>query len=84
MRATESGKEVVKRILVSNIDCGKCETPSITFTFEQVVVTHGNIEQVARRDAGRMMVIILGVRSRHLKETGTELRYRASKCRNSR
>jgi hypothetical protein len=34
VRATEGGKEVVKCILVSDIDCRQCETPSVTFAFE--------------------------------------------------
>jgi hypothetical protein len=34
VRATESGKEVVEGILVSNVDGSQRETPSVTFAFE--------------------------------------------------
>jgi len=58
VRATEGGKEVVERVLVSDIDGSQGKTPSVMIAFEQVVVTDGNIEQAAGRDARRPVVII--------------------------
>ena len=58
VRAAEGGKKVVERILVSDINCGQCETPFVALAFEQVVITEGNIEQATMRDARWIMVVI--------------------------
>jgi len=58
VRSTEGGKEVVERIVVSDIDGSHGKTPSVMIAFEQIVVTDGNIEQVAGRDTRRLVVII--------------------------
>ena len=60
MRPAEGRQEVIQRQFVGDVDGGKRETPFVTFAFEQVVVAHCNIEQVARRNARRIVVVIFG------------------------
>src|SRR5271155_1673327 len=46
---------------------------------EQVVIANRDIEEVPRRDARRIMVVVLSVRRRHLYKTGPELRCQADR-----
>ena len=61
----KSGKEVVERVIVSHIDHREADAPFVSFAAKQVVLTDGQIEEASRRDARRMMVVILLVDSRH-------------------
>jgi hypothetical protein len=63
MGSAERRKKVIERNLVRDIDSGKSETPLVLVTTKNVVVSHGNVEQVASGNAGRVFVIILGARS---------------------
>ena len=58
MRPAESRKEVIESQFVGYVDGGKRETPLITIALEQIVVAHDNIEQAARRDALRIVIVV--------------------------
>ena len=60
MRATERRQKVIQRILVGDVDAGEGETPLITLALEEVVISQRNVEQMPRRNAGRIVVVILG------------------------
>ena len=60
VRSAEGGKEVIERHLVGHVDGRKPQAPLVTVAVEQVVVAHRDVEQIARCDAGRIVVIILG------------------------
>ena len=52
VRAAESGEEVVNAYSVRQIDHGEAGTPLEPVAVEDIVVTHGNVEQIARPDRG--------------------------------
>src|SRR3974377_42255 len=63
VRSTERGQEIVERNFVGDIDGCKPKAPLVLVTTKKIVVSHGNVEQVTRGNAGRVFVIILGARS---------------------
>ncbi len=60
MRSAEGGEEVVKRHLVGQVDGRKPSAHLMVVCMQDVVQTGADIEQVSRRDAGRIGVSILG------------------------
>lgn len=68
VRAAEGGKEVVERVFVGDVDGGKLRAPFEAFAVEEVVVADRDVEQITRRDPRRVMVIVLGPRSRDLQK----------------
>lgn len=68
MRAAERGNEVVQRLVVSQIDHREAQAPFVAVAIEQIVLAHGNVEQVPRSDALRIVVDILrsGRRDRYI------------------
>src|ERR1700693_375832 len=72
MRAAKSGKEIIERGLVCQIDGGESQAPLVTVAVEKIVVPYAGIEQVARRDALWIMVVIFFSRSGNLEKYGTE------------
>ena len=66
MRATERGQEVVQRGLVRQVDDCEPQAPLVTVTVEEIVISHACIEQVPRRDARRIVIVILRSWSRYL------------------
>src|ERR1035438_1367948 len=76
MRPAERRKKVVERILVGHIDGRQAQTHPVLVALEYVVVPDRYIEQVSRRDARRILVVVLRVWRRHLQQTRPELRYR--------
>ena len=74
MRPAKSGQEVVERDLVGQVDGRKAKAPLPFFAVEQVVVTHGQVEQIARRDARRIVVVVLGAGGWNLDVFGPVLR----------
>src|ERR1700722_1100807 len=70
MRAAEGGEEVVERVFVSDVDGGEVEVGLEALLVEEVVFADGDIEQVARGDARRVMVVVFGAGSRNLDELG--------------
>src|SRR5271165_1081367 len=58
--SAESGKEVVERHFVGQIDSGKSQAPLVTVAAEEVVFTHGDVEQISRRNARRVVIGAFG------------------------
>jgi len=66
--------ELVERIFVRDVDGGEAKTPFALVAVENVVVADGGIEQAARRDPRRVLVVVLGVGRRDADPAGSELR----------
>src|ERR1035437_1613562 len=77
MRPAEGGKEVVEGVLVGYVDGGEPQAHLVLVALEYVVMPDGDVEQIPRCDPRRILVIILGIRRRHLQQRRSELRYRA-------
>ena len=58
MRSAERAQEVVKRLFVGQVDYRKTKAPFVTIAMEQIVVADGEVEQVARRNARRILVVV--------------------------
>ena len=65
MRPAERRQEIIKRNLVGDVNRGHTETPFVFVTAKQIVISHRNVEQVARRDPWRIVIVILGARCRN-------------------
>ena len=59
VRSAEGREEVVQRVLVRDVDRGQVEVHLVVFLMEDVVLAKRCVEKVARRDARRVMVVIL-------------------------
>src|ERR1019366_8114810 len=68
----ERGQVVVQRFFVRHVDYGEPRAPFVAVAMEEVVFAQGQIKQVARLDALRIVVVVLGVRSRYLEVYGSE------------
>ncbi len=68
VRPAEGRKKVIQRRFVGYVDGGKRKTPFVMVAFEQVIVAHRNIKQVARRDARRIVIVIFGSGRRYLQK----------------
>jgi len=64
--AAERRQEVIKRRLVGQVDHRKAQTPLEAVAMKQIVVTGADIEQVARRDAWRIVIVIFRSGSREV------------------
>ena len=62
VRSAEGRKEVVKRFFVRQIDHGQAGAPLVLFGVKDVVVPNANVEKIARRNAGRVVVVVLRAR----------------------
>ena len=60
VRAAEGGEEVVERVFVGNVDGGEAQAPLVAVAVEEVVGTEGGVEEAARCDARRILVVVLG------------------------
>lgn len=58
MRSAERAQEVVERFFVGQVDHRKAKAPLVTVAAEQIVMAKGEIEQVARRNPRRVLVVI--------------------------
>ena len=65
MRPAERGQEIIKRNLVGDVNRGHAEAPLVLVAAKQIVIAHCNVEQVARRDSWRIVIVILGSRCRN-------------------
>ena len=54
VRAAEGGEEVVERVLVGDVDGGEVEIDLVAVGVEEVVFAERDVEEIARRDAGRV------------------------------
>src|SRR6266446_10149727 len=66
MRSAERGQEIVERHFVGQVDGREPQAPLVAIAMEEVVVSNAGIEQVARVDAWRIVVVILRSRCRYL------------------
>ena len=68
MRAAEGRKEVVKHVVVRQVDDGQLRAPFVLIAVEEVIVAHGEIEEIPVCDARRIFVVLFGSWGRHLDE----------------
>lgn len=68
VRAAEGGEEVVQSVFVGQIDNRELRAPLVSFAVEQVIVAQGEIEQTARLDALRIVIVIFRPRGRNVDE----------------
>jgi hypothetical protein len=57
VRPAERREEVVKRCLVRQIDDREAQAPLVAVSVEEVVSSRAGVEQAARRDALRIVVV---------------------------
>ena len=80
MSSAEGGEKVVKGNFVGHIDGRQAQAPLVTVTTEEIVFAHRYVEQIARRNARWIVVIVLcpGRRNRYVFGTiasrGAEIR----------
>lgn len=77
MRATEGGKEVVERVLVGDVDGGEVEVSFVVVGMEDVRLADGYVEETARGDSLRVLVVVASVGCGDVDEVGRELIGRA-------
>src|ERR1039458_746639 len=58
MRAAEGGKKVIQRVLVGNIDGRNVQVRLEAAGVKEIVLADGSVEQVAGRDARRVLVVV--------------------------
>ena len=66
MRSAEGGQEIVERHFVGQVDGREPQAPLVTVAMEEVIISDAGIEQVARVDARRIVIVILRSRWRYL------------------
>ena len=59
VRAAERRKEIIQRDLVRDVDAGESQSHLRVFPAEQIVGTHAEVEQVARRNPRRIGIVVL-------------------------
>ncbi len=60
VRSAEGGQEIVEGVFVGQIHYRQTRAPFIPVAVENVVMADRDIEEIAGRDAGRIVVVILG------------------------
>ncbi len=65
MRSAERGKEIVECLFVRQIDNFQAGAPLIPVGIKQVVISQGDVEQVARLNSLRIVVVIFRPGQRH-------------------
>ena len=73
VRSTESRKEVVQSVLVRDVYGSEPKAPFALVAVEEVVIADRGVEEASRRDARRILVIILSPGRRDADQTGSEL-----------
>lgn len=77
MRAAERRQKIVKRCLVRQIDGGQLQAPFVFVAVKEIVMAERKIEQVPRRDALRVVVVIFREWRRYFEVSRSELCRRA-------
>ena len=54
----ERRQEVIKRILVRDVDAGQAQAPFVCVSFEKVIVSNRRVEETSVLDARRIMVAV--------------------------
>ena len=65
MGAAECRQKVIQSIIVAQVDDGKLCAPSILVALEQIVISPGNVEEMPRRNARWIVIVILRIGRRH-------------------
>ena len=65
VRPAEGGKEVVDGFFVGEIDNRQARAQLEFVAAQQVVLSNRDVEEIARGDAGRIMVVVLGAGCRN-------------------
>jgi len=66
MRAAKRREEVVKRILVGDVDGGEIQIDLVAIGVEDVGFARRDVEQVTRCDARRIVVVVAGAGGRNV------------------
>ena len=74
MGSAKRRNEVVKRVLVRQIDNFQTGAPFIPVRMEQVIVSDGDIEEIALCDARRVVIVVLSAGGGYADEIRTILR----------
>jgi hypothetical protein len=64
VRAAERRQEIIKRNLIGDVNRSHTEAP-FAVAAKNIVIANRDVEQVARRDPGRIVIVILGARCRN-------------------
>ena len=59
VRPAKGRKKVIQRFSIRQIDHGQPHAPLISISFEDIIVANRDVEQIARRDARGVVVVIL-------------------------
>src|SRR5580658_7753459 len=84
VRSAESRKEVVQRLFVHQIHHRYARAPLLLLAVKEIVVSHSNVKEIARRDAGRVVVVVLRARRGNGYQCGTIQARRAEAGRTDR
>ena len=72
VRAAEGGKEVVERDFVGQIDDCETQAPLVVVPVQEIIVTDAGVEEMARRNALRPVIVILRSRRWDLEQLRSE------------
>ena len=75
--AAERGQVVVQRLLVGKVDYCEASAPTEAIAMEEIVVANSDVQQAARLNSLRIVIVIFLTRCRNLKIDRTELICRA-------
>src|ERR1700689_4282525 len=73
MRAAAGGKEVIHGGLVGRFDGGQVKGPFVMHIAEDVVLADGGVEEVARRNALRVLIVVACTGRGDAEQTGRVL-----------
>ena len=73
----EGGNEVIEGVLIGNIDRGQLQAHFVLVAVEEIVVTDGEVKEVARGDAVWVVIRIVGAGRGDGHQTRSVLRPRA-------
>jgi len=79
--STERRDEVVKRVLVGYVDGRKSQADFVFVAAEQIVVSDGDVKEMPRCNAGRVVIGVVGSRRRDRHQRRSVLRSRAETVR---
>ncbi len=74
MRAAERQQEVIKRVIIRQIDEGHLRAQIVVVCLEELVIPYREVEEVTLLDARWIVVVILSAWRRYLSEGRAELR----------
>src|SRR5579862_9254957 len=84
MGAAERRQEVVERIFIRDVDRRELQAYLVFVAMKNIVVTHSEVKQISRRDAWRIVIVILRPGCRDLEQGRPILRGRANTVETNR